>query len=144
MEGAKGNGSIYPSLFYRDASSAIDWICKAFGFEVLMRIPGEKPDQIAHSELKLGDGIIMVGSAENDPSMRSPLDLEGLHQGLYIYIENVDEHFSRAKSAGATIEQEPKDEDYGGRVYGVRDPEGHRWWFGNYRPSPEPYSPSGS
>jgi uncharacterized glyoxalase superfamily protein PhnB len=28
----------------------------------------------------------------------------------------------------------PEDQDYGGRVYSARDPEGHVWSFGSYDP----------
>src|SRR5712692_6396084 len=132
-------GTLYPSLFYRDARRAQEWLGKAFGHEVLMSVPGAKNGVIEHSELRLGDGIIMVGTATEDRAMRSPLDLAGLNQGLYVYTEDVDALFARARAAGAVIEQEPQDQDYGGRTCGFRDLEGHRWWFGSYRPgSPGP------
>ena len=127
-------GTMYPSLFYRDAPAAIDWLCKAFGFEVLMSVPGTGDREIAHSELRLGDGIVMAGAADKERGMLSPRDLPAVNQGLYVYVEDVDGLFARAKAAGATVEQEPEDQDYGGRSCGLRDPEGHRWWFGSYRP----------
>jgi uncharacterized glyoxalase superfamily protein PhnB len=128
------DGTIYPSLFYRDAPAAIDWLGKAFGYEVLMIVPGETEDVVIHSELRFGDGIIMVGtSGGRNPWAASPLDLPGLNQGLYIYVEDVDALFERATAAGAEVLEKPHDEDYG-RTCGLGDPEGHRWWFGNYRP----------
>ena len=53
---------ISSSLFYDDAAAAIDWICKAFGFEVRMKIEGDV-GRIMHSELTYGDGLIMVRDA---------------------------------------------------------------------------------
>jgi uncharacterized glyoxalase superfamily protein PhnB len=129
-----GIGTMYPSLFYKDAPAAIDWLCRAFGFELLMSVPGTGDREIAHSELRLGDGIIMAGSADKERGMLSPSDLLAINQGLYVYVEDVDGLFARAKAAGAIVEQEPEDPDYGGRTCGLRDPEGHRWWFGSYRP----------
>jgi uncharacterized glyoxalase superfamily protein PhnB len=51
-----------------------------------------------------------------------------------VYVTDVDAHFTRARLAGATIESEPRDMDYGQREYGAVDPEGHRWWFATPRP----------
>jgi uncharacterized glyoxalase superfamily protein PhnB len=123
---------MYPALFYRDARAAIDWLVQAFGFEVVLLVPGESDRAIAHSELRLGDGFVQVGSADPEQRMYSPLDLNGLSQGLYIYWEDVDGLFARATAAGAEVEREPENPEYGGRVCGLRDPEGHRWWFGSY------------
>lgn len=127
-------GTLYPSLFYRDAPAAIDWLVRAFGFEVLMTVPGAQPGVIAHSELRLGSGIIMAGTADAERGMMSPRDLPAVNQGLYVYVEDVDGLFARATDAGAAVEQPPEDQDYGGRTCGLRDPEGQRWWFGSYRP----------
>ena len=52
----------------------------------------------------------------------------------YIIVSDIDEHYARAKAAGATITIEIKDEDYGGRVYSCRDPQGQLWNFGSYDP----------
>jgi uncharacterized glyoxalase superfamily protein PhnB len=50
-------------------------------------------------------------------------------------VDEVDAHFARAKAAGAEIIREPEDQDYGGRDYSARDPEGNVWSFGTYAPS---------
>ena len=47
---------------------------------------------------------------------------------------DADQHYARAKAAGAEILFEIKDEDYGGRGYTCRDPEGHVWNFGTFDP----------
>jgi uncharacterized glyoxalase superfamily protein PhnB len=127
-------GTIYPSIFYRDASAAIDWLQHAFGFEVLLTVPGDKAGAIAHSELRLGEGIVMVATADAERKMHSPRDLAGVNQGLYLYFDDVDTLFAHARAAGATVIRGPEDQDYGGRVFGVLDPEGHQWFFGSYRP----------
>ena len=50
-EEGEGGGRIIPALRYRNAKAAIDWLCKAFGFEKTMVVPGEG-DSIAHAELR--------------------------------------------------------------------------------------------
>jgi len=127
-------------VFYQDAAKAIDWICDVFGFEVRLRIEGEG-GRIEHSELTYGDGLVMVGTiggqdGEYDKSYcASPAMLKGANtQALCVYVDDVDAHFQHAKSAGATILNEPSTNDYGEdygahRTYQVKDPEGHHWWF---------------
>ena len=59
--------------------------------------------------------------------------------GIVVQVEDVDAHFAHAKAGGADIVREPIDEDYGQREYGVRDPEGHNWYFAT--PFEAPASP---
>jgi uncharacterized glyoxalase superfamily protein PhnB len=125
---------VYPALFYRDASAAIAWLNRAFGFTTLMEVPG--PDgTISHAELSLGSGVIMLGTAKREQGWVSPLDLAGVNQSVYVYVADPTAHYARAKAAGAEIVREPIDTDYGSREYGARDLEGHYWFFGTYRPT---------
>lgn len=128
---------VYPALLYRDAPAAIAWLNRAFGFEVLSSFPGPN-GTIAHAELKAGGGIIMISSAKPEKGWKSPRDLSGVNQLLYLVVENPDEHFARAWEAGATITQELTNQDYGSREYGCTDLEGHFWSFGTYRPGAIP------
>jgi uncharacterized glyoxalase superfamily protein PhnB len=137
MAGPSGTATIVPALRYRDAPAAIDWLCEAFGFMRHLVVPG--PDgTIAHAQLTLGNGMIMLGSVQDTPfhrHMRQPDEIGGAAtQTVYVIVADVDGHYARAKSAGADILIEPKDEDYGGRDYTCRDPEGHIWTFGSYDP----------
>ena len=125
--------NIYPSLFYDDAPAAIEWLCRVFGFTKRFVVPG--PDgTVAHSELSLGPGVIMVGSANREKGWVGPRGLAGLHQGLCVQTDDVDAHYRKANAAGAEILQESRDEEYGSRGYMAADPEGNRWYFGTYRP----------
>jgi uncharacterized glyoxalase superfamily protein PhnB len=128
---------LFPFLRYRDAPAAIDWLVQAFGFEEQMVVPAEN-GTVAHAQLSFGPGVIMLGTARDDElRMNSPRDLGGVNQGIYIYLEDVDAHCERARAAGAEIIRGPEDTDYGSREYTARDPEGHLWSFGTYRPSAE-------
>jgi uncharacterized glyoxalase superfamily protein PhnB len=122
-------------LRYRNAKAAIDWLCKAFGFEKKMVVPGEG-DSIAHAELVLGNGMIMLGDVETEYGhlVAAPLKGQPVTQGLYVVVADVDGHYARAKAAGADIVLELKTQDYGGRDYTCRDFEGHVWTFGTYDP----------
>jgi uncharacterized glyoxalase superfamily protein PhnB len=71
----------------------------------------------------------MLGSAAREDSA-----IAGLPPGtgsVYVVTDDVDGLFERARAAGATVVQEPRDEPYG-RGFTVRDPEGVFWSFGTY------------
>jgi uncharacterized glyoxalase superfamily protein PhnB len=131
---------VSPSLNYREARKAIDWLCKAFGFEVLVLVEGPN-GEVHHSQLTYGDGLIMV--AEEAPRSahperhwrKSPLSVGGANtMGLMLFVDDVDAHCARARAAGAKITSEPTNTDYGpdyweDRGYEAEDPDGHHWWF---------------
>ena len=117
------------SLFYRDPWKALDWLERAFGFERAMVIT-DKDGNLAHSELHLGDGYIMVGGEWNS-SVASPASIGGkCTQALHVQLkDSIDAHCARARAAGAVIHQEPSDQFYGDRTYRALDLEGHMWTF---------------
>jgi len=130
---------IIPALRYEDAPAAIAWLGEAFGFTVHLEVPGEKEGQIAHAQLVCGDAMIMLGSSgqggEFDRLQRPPREVGGVNtQSPYVVVDDVDAHHARAVAAGAEIVMEPADQEYGGRLYMCRDPEGHLWSFGSYDP----------
>ena len=130
-----GVTNIFPFLRYKDAPGAIEWLNRAFGFE--RGFVATEPDgTIAHAELSFGPGMIMLGTARDDAlGMKSPRDLSGVNQGIYVQVDDVDAHYARARAAGAEIVFELQDTNYGSREYTARDLERHLWSFGTYAPS---------
>lgn len=126
---------VYPCLAYRDPAAAIAFLQRAFGFSPLLTMPGED-GVIMHAELSLGDEVIMLGAAKPDLCWVSPLDLPALNATVYFFVDEVDAHYERAVAAGAKVVRAVRDTNYGSREYSVKDPEGHEWHFGTYRPSP--------
>ncbi len=123
--------NIFPGLKYRDAPAAIAWLGKTLGFSTKLEVPN--PDgTIAHAELQIGPGLVMLGSRRDPPMPGNPWDT--VDQGIYVAVDEVDAHYDRAKAAGAEIVRELADTDYGSREYSVRDSEGYLWSFGTYRP----------
>jgi uncharacterized glyoxalase superfamily protein PhnB len=129
--------TVIPCLRYRDAQSAIEWLCRAFGFEKHLVLPGEG-GTIAHAELSFGNGMIMLGSvkkSEFDRLMKQPDEIGGVEtQTPYVIVSDAGALYARAKAAGAKIVLDIKDEDYGGRGFSCRDLEGRLWNFGTYDP----------
>ena len=126
--------SIFPVLRYNDARGAIDFLERAFGFERQAVYDGENGG-VAHAELRLGDEYVMLGSTnEGDERFNQAAG----NASVYVVVEDPDAHHARARDAGATIERELTDQDYGSREYTARDPEGNLWSFGTYRPETDP------
>ena len=48
--------TIIPTMRYRDAPAAIDWLCRAFGLERHLVVPGED-GTILHAQLSFGNGF---------------------------------------------------------------------------------------
>lgn len=122
--------TITPALFYRDAKAALAFLQKAFGFELELLIEDETGG-LQHSQIRYGDGIVMVGT-EWDERRRSPASLDGRNtQTVHVQLrgQTADEHCAMARAAGAEIIVEPSDQFYGDRTYQARDPEGHIWSF---------------
>src|SRR5215471_1057728 len=130
------SSTIIPALQYQDARAAIDFLCRAFGFERKAVYEGEG-GAIAHAELTLGNGMIMLGSVkdtEYGKLLVRPRNAGGVTMSVYIVVQDPDAHFTRAKAAGAEITREPVTQEYGGRDYTCKDPEGNVWSFGTYDP----------
>jgi uncharacterized glyoxalase superfamily protein PhnB len=131
--------TVIPSLRYRNAPAAIEWLCSAFGFAKHAVYPN--PDgTIAHAQLSFGNGMIMLGSVSGKDSewgrlIRQPDEIDGVEtQSAYLIVSDADAVYAKAKAAGAEILLDIKDEDYGGRGFTCRDLEGHIWNFGTYDP----------
>lgn len=131
--------TIVPGHRYRNAPAAIEWLCRVFGFERHAVYEGEN-GSIAHAELTLGNGMIMLGSGKDDEAHRafkSPNELGGVETcGLYIVVPDADAAHDRAVAAGANVTTPLHDTPYsnGSREFAVKDPEGHTWYVGTYDP----------
>jgi uncharacterized glyoxalase superfamily protein PhnB len=131
--------SIHPTFLYRDAAAAIDFLERAFGFETLARHDNED-GSVAHSELRFGDAIVMVGTG-SDALQDAPDDFRAARVGIYLGVEDLDAHYGRARDAGADVFRELQDTEYGSREYSARDLEGVHWHFGTYVPQAAAASP---
>src|SRR5277367_168147 len=108
METQNTRARIIPGLRYRNAPAAIEWLCKAFGFEKHLVVPGAD-GTIAHAQLTFGSSMIMLGSATNHANdeygrlTKSPDEAGGVTQSCYVIVSDCDAHYVQAKAAGARI-----------------------------------------
>lgn len=130
--------TVIPGLRYRDAHAAIEWLCSVLGFERRLVVPHGEND-IAHAQLTLGGGMVMLGSMRDDEHGHHVIasEPEGkLTQAAYIVVDDSDIQalYERVKAKGARIVMELEEQPYGGSLFAVRDPEGQLWSIGSYDP----------
>lgn len=135
---ANQDPQIIPMLTYEDGVAAIAWLCKVFGFSEKTRMLDEK-GRLAHGEITMGDGIIMLASPT--PDYQGPKNhrkvceqsakwytVPYIINGVLVYVDDVITHYQKAKENGATILTEIEEGGPGTR-YRTEDLEGQRWMF---------------
>jgi RNA polymerase sigma factor (sigma-70 family) len=123
---------MYPRLAYRDEHAALEYLTRVFGFTERReaRVGGATPDDDMLAWLEFGEGLVMIGHANEDVHMiASPLDRGGSTTMINVEVDDVDAHYARAVEQGATITFPLEDAWYGSRRYEASDLEGHRWHF---------------
>ena len=106
--------TVIPVLYYPDPGAAAEWLGRAFGFTVRLRIANHR------IQMKCGDGCLIVGEGT--------MPANGAHL-VMIRVEDAASHCERARANGAKITTELKDHMYGERRYNAEDFAGHRWAF---------------
>ena len=119
--------AITPYLYYRDVDRAMGFLSKAFGFRTFGVRQRDASGKTTHAAMKLGAGLIMMGRPAS--AYRNPKALGQATQCLYVNVLNADKLFDRARRAGAAVLEAPADTEYGHRRCGVKDLEGHEWYF---------------
>jgi uncharacterized glyoxalase superfamily protein PhnB len=121
---------VIPVLRVHERSTLQHWV-DAFGLELHAVFPPEG-DEVAHAQLRLGDGWIMAGTAREEGVGQPPGS--GATHWVLDDTADVEAIHERAVAAGATSLRPPEDPDYGGRECSLQDREGNLWSFGTYRP----------
>ncbi|GGT66333.1 VOC family protein [Streptomyces lateritius] len=123
---------VCPTLAYDDAKAAIKLLTEAFGFTGTAVYEGED-GKIVHAELSYGNGMVMLGSKGTGSEFDKLMAKAG-PVGVFVHVDDVDEHHARAVQHGVEIVMPPTNQDYGSRDYMARDHEGNIWSFGTYTP----------
>lgn len=125
----EGYHTITPYLVVNNATQLLDFLKEAFDAEESIKFVSEK-NTITHSELRIGDSMIMVADApENAPPMPAM---------IHLYTVDCDSTYKRALKAGAVSLREPTDQPYGDRMSGVKDSWGNQWWIATHIEDPTP------
>lgn len=119
----EGFHTVTPYLRAQAAAELIDFVRLAFGAEELLRTSG--PGGGIHSEVKIGDSIVMIGGGT--PQVAS------MPTALHLYVDDADDVYERAVRAGATSMHRPVDQPYGDREAGVKDLSGNFWYIATHK-----------
>jgi PhnB protein len=130
----EGHHTVTPQLTMDNAANAIDWYKKAFGATEVSRAIG--PDgKIMHAEIRVGDSPIMVNDAMGGG--KSLKAIGGSPTSLWVYVEDCDSLYNRAKAAGAKVADGPmgalQDQFWGDRTGTLIDPEGYIWTIATHK-----------
>jgi PhnB protein len=118
--------TVTPYLLYEDGEAAIEFATRAFGFREVNRMTGSGGGLHAELEVAANGAIVYLGQPQS--GFRNPAAV-GRTSQVYVLVDDVDEHYERAKTAGAKIIEELKDLPFGHRRYACADPQGHEWSF---------------
>lgn len=120
----EGHHTVTPYLLLHGAGKLIDFLKRAFNAQEMMR--HALPDgRIMHAQVKIGDSILMMGEP--------PPEWKPVPASFYLYVPDVDAVYNQAMSAGAVSMSAPRDEFYGDRVSGVKDPFENTWWIATHK-----------
>jgi PhnB protein len=115
-----------PYLIIKNAADAIAFYEKVFGAETTMRL--NLPDGgVAHAEIKVGGGTVMLAEENTETEMNGPDTLGGTPVSMLLYYPDVDAQFNAAIAAGATVLKPLEDQFWGDRMGTLKDPFGHIW-----------------
>ena len=118
-----GYHTLTPYLCIKGAAQAIEFYKKAFGAEEKVRMAGPN-GAVMHAELRIGDSMLMLSDAIQDPPSLS---------SLFLYVADVDAAFSRATAAGCSVNMPLADQFWGDRFGKLVDPFGIRWAMATHK-----------
>jgi PhnB protein len=130
-----GFHTVTPYLVAENGPALLAFTKQAFGGEETFRTVGSAGG--LHGEVRIGDSMLMVGGGIPGREFRSAPRTHALH----IYVENADAACEKALAAGATMIDEPRDQEYGERSGSVKDPAGNIWYIATHKG--ESYIPKG-
>jgi PhnB protein len=127
---AKSDGMqwLNPYMIVKDLKKTLTFYEEAFGFKTRLTLP-DKEGNLMHAEMEYKDNVLMIGSESPEQTMLAARTLKGSPVSFYLYVDNIDDFFSRAKNAGSEVISEPKNQFWGDRTCTFKCPEGYQWTF---------------
>lgn len=129
---ARPAGEIWATLAYDDVRTGLAFLTGVLGFRPRLIVDDEHdPTRVTHAEVEWPEGgVVDVGSTGHNPHVDR---LRG-RQALYVVTADPEAVWQRCRAAGAPVVVEPHTPHYapGTMTFGVSDPEGNVFWFGQY------------
>lgn len=132
-----GYAGITPYLIIRDAARALGFYKEVFDAKETLHL--KYPDgKVAHAELAIGEGYVMISEEMPERGFRGPLSFGGTPVSLLVYVKNVDAVVAKAIAAGAESKHPVADQFYGDRSGAIVDPFGHTWTIATHQKDMSP------
>jgi uncharacterized glyoxalase superfamily protein PhnB len=113
------SATVIPVLSYPDVNQAAEWLCRAFGFTVRLRIGSHRV------QMNVDDGAVILRELRDNEAGAQL----GVGLSVMIRVDDADAHYLRAKNHGAIVKEGPVTYPYGERQYSAEDLAGHSWTF---------------
>ena len=122
---------VAPYLTVTPAAAAIGFYTAIFGAKQRALMPAVDGLRIAHCELTINGGSVMLADAFPELGQtRTPMPAEQVTMSVSLEFDTpkeIDDICARASGLGAKIETQPTNSFWGTRYASLRDPFGHRW-----------------
>jgi PhnB protein len=115
----------YLTIPGRGGQAAVEFYRAAFGAEELFRNLAEDGERLMHSRLRINGGVVML--SDEFPEHGQPSDIVPTGVALHLQVDDADEWWNRALTAGAVPVMPLADQFWGDRYGRVMDPFGHCW-----------------
>ena len=125
----KDMAQIVPYLYYEDAGPALEFMERAFGFQIDFAFRNPDDGRVLTARVRTGSGVVLVGPGMEAFGTRGTPDPDFVTSMTYVYVDDVDAHYECALREGAQIRAEPHEHFGGNRQYTASDPGGQRWTF---------------
>ena len=123
---ARRHNTVNPYIVVNDVPALLEFLTATFDGVLTEQI--HQPDgQLAHTEVRIGDSVLIVGAPQVDAPML--VHAEARPGTFYVYVADVDATYRRAMTHGASSYQVPSNRFYGDRVAAVVDGTGNVWWI---------------
>ncbi|MBF2016657.1 MAG: VOC family protein [Rivularia sp. T60_A2020_040] len=120
----EGYRTVTPYLIVQGAETLIEFLKRGFAAQEIRRTL-HPFGTIMNAEVKIGDSMIMLSEAWGE--------IKAMPSMIHLYVENADATYENALRAGGSSIMEPKDEFYGDRAAGIKDPTGNHWWIATHQ-----------
>ena len=128
-----GMRTLTPHMWFNgNCRDAIDFYKAAFGATLQGSLVADPNNQrVMHAMLQIGDTPVMLADAVPGNWEQGPTS--GATMGFWMYVEDVDQSFEKAKAAGCKVLMEVEDAFWGDRMGKLKDPFGHTWAVASQR-----------
>ena len=118
----------YLTIPGRGGQAAAEFYQRAFGAEEILRNLAEDGERLMHSRLVINGGLVML--SDEFPEYGQPADIVPTGVTLHLQVDDADEWWNRALTAGAVPVMPLADQFWGDRYGRLTDPFGHCWSIG--------------